>query len=190
MFSPKGQDYGSFGFAFTITRALQAICLICILSMSANFIAEINSVDTAPPSVIIATLSIVVIVVVFLLIGYLLYLELQLSFLLATAFDAAALIALIVVSVKVGTPLSYLECPALPNVGVTSAFVESTVGNFSKANYYFWVGASKTACYEMKAIWGFSMALCVLFFFSGIINMCIWKKNKLVASKRDLEYQG
>lgn len=132
----------------------------------------------------------VVIVVVFLLIGYLLYLELQLSFLLATAFDTAALIALIVVSVKVGTPLSYLECPALPNVGVTSAFVESAVGNFSKANYYFWVGASKTACYEMKAIWGFSMALCVLFFFSGIINMCIWKKNKLVALKGDLEYQG
>ncbi|KAK6613273.1 hypothetical protein H4I95_01617 [Botrytis cinerea] len=174
MFSPKGQDYGSFGFAFTITRALQAICLICILSMSANFIAEINSVDTAPHQ---SSLQLsVVIVVVFLLIGYLLYLELQLSFLLATAFDTAALIALIVVSVKVGTPLSYLECPALPNVGVTSAFVESAVGNFSKANYYFWVGASKTACYEMKAIWG--LAWHFAYYFSSVaLSTCAYGKR-------------
>lgn len=61
MYSPKGKEekYGTFGFAFTITRALQALCLICILGMSANFIGEINAVDTAPPSVLIATLSIV-----------------------------------------------------------------------------------------------------------------------------------
>ncbi|KAB8304473.1 hypothetical protein EYC80_003866 [Monilinia laxa] len=182
MYSPKGKEekYGTFGFAFTITRALQAVCLICILGISANFIGEINAVYTAPPSVLIATLSIDIILIVCLVIMYLLYLEEQLPFLIATGFDSAALIALIIVSVKVGLPLSYLDCPALANTGVTSAFVQSAVGNFSKinVNYYFWVGASKTACYEMKAVWGFSIALCVLFFFSGIINLCIWKKNK------------
>ncbi|KAI9648399.1 hypothetical protein NHQ30_003032 [Ciborinia camelliae] len=192
MFHPQGkkQEYGTFGFAFAITRILQFICLICILSIDANFIGEINAVDTQPPSVLIATLSVVVVVAVCLVIMYLLYLEEQLPFLIATGFDSAALIALIVISVKVGKPLSYLDCPALANVGVTSAFVESAVGNFSKANYYFWVGASKTACYEMKAIWGFSMALCVLFFFSGIINLCIWEKKKLVLPKDVEAYKG
>ncbi|RAL68155.1 hypothetical protein DID88_008865 [Monilinia fructigena] len=168
MYSPKGKEekYGTFGFAFTITRALQAF--------------------------LIATLSIDVILIVCLVIMHLLYLEEQLPFLIATGFDSAALIALIIVSVKVGLPLSYLNCPALANTGVTSAFVHSAVGNFSKVNvnYYFWVGASKTACYQMKAIWGFSMALCVLFFFSGSINLCIWKKNKLVSPKDVEAYQG
>lgn len=61
LYSPKGKEaiYGSYGFAFTITRILQAVCLICVLGMSANFIAEINSVDTKPPPILVATLSIV-----------------------------------------------------------------------------------------------------------------------------------
>lgn len=193
MFAPKNREsiYGTFAFAFTITRVLQAICLICILGMSANFIGEINAADTAPPEVLIGTLSVVVIAIIYIGVSYLLYLEEQISFLISTACDSLALIGLIVVSVKVGTPLSYLDCPALPNVGVTSTFVESAVGNFSKANYYYWVNASKTACYEMKAIWGFSMALCVLFFFSGIVNICIWHKLKQFVPRKDvLEYQG
>lgn len=209
MLYPKDRKdlYGTFGFAWAVTRFLQAICLIAILGMSANFIGEINAVDTQPPSVVIATLCVVskdysklplshhinfnqvVILIVSLVVIYLLYLETELDFLYTTGFDLPALIALVVVSVKLGLPLSYLDCPALADVGVTSAFVESAVGNFAKKHvtYYFWIGASKTACYEMKAIWGFSMALCVLFFFSGIMNICLWKKTQLVLKEKDVE---
>ncbi|ESZ98083.1 hypothetical protein SBOR_1539 [Sclerotinia borealis F-4128] len=193
MFVPKDRkkEYGTLGFAFGITRALQTLCLILILILSAIFIAEINAADTAPPGVIIATLSIVVITIVCLATIYLLYLDTHLHFLIAAGLDSAALIALIVVSITIGKPLSYLDCPALANVGVTSAFVDSAVDNFSKANSYFWLGASKRSCYEMKAIWGFSLALCVLFFFSGIIDVCLWKiEKKFVPQKDGLSYSG
>jgi len=177
-------NYGSLGFSFTITRALQAVCLICILGMAANFIGEINAVDQAPPQVLIGTLSVVVIAIIYLAVSYLLYFESMLPFLISTACDSLVLIGLIVVAVTVGKPLSYLDCPALDNVGVTAAFVESAIDNISKVNYYFWVGASKTACYEMKAIWGFSIALCVLFAFSSIISVCMWKKQKMFVQQK------
>lgn len=117
------------------------------------------------------------------------YLENSLNFLVATGSDSVVLITLIVIAVKIGTPISYLDCPALPDVGVTSAFVASVFQNSSNINatYFFWAGASKTACYELKSIWGFSMALCVLFFFSGIINMCIWQKEKKLVAPKDIE---
>jgi hypothetical protein len=92
--------------------------------------------------------------------------------------DSALLIAVIVVAVTTGKPLSYLDCRALPSKGVTSAFLTSVGQNMSKVNYWVWAGASKTTCYEMKAIWGLSIALCILFAFSGVCAIFMWKKQK------------
>ena len=54
-----GPDYGALGATFKITRLLQAISMIAIIGMAANFIAEMVSANTAPPNVLIGTLSVV-----------------------------------------------------------------------------------------------------------------------------------
>jgi hypothetical protein len=57
----------------------------------------------------------------------------------------------------------------------------------SKVNYWVWAGASKTTCYEMKAIWGLSIALCILFAFSGVISACLWRRQMVFAPAKDVE---
>lgn len=57
MSQPYG--HGALGAAFTATRGMQAVSLICMIGMTANFISEIVGSDQKPPSVLIGTLSVV-----------------------------------------------------------------------------------------------------------------------------------
>lgn len=95
-----------------------------------------------------------------------LYLDSILPFLVSTGIDSLFLIALIVVSVVVGRPLSYLNCQNLDkNSNATSSAYDftSALGNSlnksGKVNYTQWIGTSKSTCLEMKSIWGLSIAL-------------------------------
>lgn len=54
-----GPDYGALGATFKVTRAMQAASMIAVIGMTANFIAEMVTAQLTPPSVLIATLSIV-----------------------------------------------------------------------------------------------------------------------------------
>lgn len=111
------------------------------------------------------------------------YYDNQLPFLISFGLDSLLLIAVIVVAVTIGKPLSYLNCAALSNdEGSTIAFVDSVGKNMGKVDYYVWAGASSTICYETKAIWGLSIALCILFAFSCIVSICLWKRQKMAAS--------
>ena len=80
--------------------------------------------------------------------------------------DGLVLIALIVVAAVVGKPLAYLDCKVIGSSSVS----ESTSQLGAELNdqlhnqggsliYSNWIGANKTTCYEMKAIWGLSIAL-------------------------------
>lgn len=92
---------------------------------------------------------------------------------------------MIVVAVTVGKPLSYLDCAALPSSSVsssTASFLDSVGANMARVNYWVWAGASKTTCFEMKSIWGLSIALCILFAFSATCTACLWKKQRDVAA--------
>jgi hypothetical protein len=55
-----------------------------------------------------------------------------------------------------------------------------------KVDYFVWAGANKLICYEMKAIWGLSIALCILFAFTSIVSVCLWKRTRM-APRGDLE---
>ena len=54
-----GPDYGALGATFKIARILQAVSMIAIIGMTANFIAEMVSSNVTPPDVLIGTLSVV-----------------------------------------------------------------------------------------------------------------------------------
>ena len=54
-----GPHYGALGATFKITRILQAVSLITIIGMSANFISEMVNNNSTPPKVLVGTLSVV-----------------------------------------------------------------------------------------------------------------------------------
>ena len=54
-----GPDYGALGATFKIVRVLQAISMIAMIGMTANFISQMVSSNQTPPDVLIGTLSVV-----------------------------------------------------------------------------------------------------------------------------------
>lgn len=51
---------------FTVMRGMQAVSLISIIGMTANFIADMVANNTVPPSVLVGTLSVVSSLTIFL----------------------------------------------------------------------------------------------------------------------------
>lgn len=51
--------YGVLGVTFKINRILQAICLIAIIGMTANFISQMVQNNATPPKVLVGTISVV-----------------------------------------------------------------------------------------------------------------------------------
>ena len=90
-----------------------------------------------------------------------------LPFLINTGMDGLLLIAVIVVAVTVGKPLSYLNCKDVgkPDSDNSSAYaMAATLGHYldkegGKIDYSHWIGVNKSTCLEMKSIWGLSIGL-------------------------------
>ncbi|KAE9574867.1 hypothetical protein CGCF415_v004974 [Colletotrichum fructicola] len=187
---PSAPQLGALGHTFTAMRAMQFASLIAIIGMTSNFISEINAADASSPSVLIGTLVVSCIATLYIVISYILYYDSLLPLLLATALDSTLLVAVIVVACTLGKPLSYLNCAALPSSGSTATFMTSVIANSgasSTLNYFIWVGADQRTCYAVKAVWGLSIALCVLFAFSAITAVCLWRRLKVVSAPKDIE---
>ncbi|KAJ5481124.1 hypothetical protein N7539_007018 [Penicillium diatomitis] len=159
--------YGALGATFQLARLFQTCSLIAIIGMTANFIASIVNNNATPPDVLIGTISVTSIAVIYCIITGILYFDDILPFLPCAILDLGLLIALIVVAVIMGKPLSYLQCSGLSSLGFQDATVyafasrlSNVVASFSgKIDFASWIGASKTICLETKAIWGLSIAL-------------------------------
>ncbi|GKT42959.1 uncharacterized protein ColSpa_03140 [Colletotrichum spaethianum] len=191
---------GALGHTFTAMRAMQFASLVAIIGMVSNFISEINGADAQSPQVLVGTLVINTTNILkkkglhrVPLHHHHLHplLRQHAPLLIATAADSALLIAVIVVACLLGKPLSYLNCAALPKSGSTASFMASVTANIntgSALNYFIWVGADQRTCYAIKAVWGLSIALCVLFAFSAITAVCLWRRIKLApAAVKDIE---
>lgn len=176
---------GALGGTFKIVRILQVVSLIAIIGMAANFISEMVSNNNAPSDVLVGTLSVVCIwsedsqfdsnadlmiqtciAVLYCVITYILYIDNLLPYLIITGLDSILLIAVVVVAVVVGKPLSYLDCKVIGTSSVAeSAYQLSTElkqslhNNGGMIKYSNWIGATRSTCYQMKAIWGLSIAL-------------------------------
>jgi len=179
---------GALGMAFVVTRGSQMACLIAIIGMTANFIADMVSKSVTPPNVLVGTLSVTCIATIYCFITYILYHDSILPFLVNTTIDGLLLIAVIVVAVTVGKPLSYLNCTAIgstPAIDETPYEFATTLGsNLNKEaindalGRNVWMGTAKSTCLEMKAIWGLSIALCILFAFSALCTALLWRRTK------------
>ncbi|KAJ5557998.1 hypothetical protein N7535_009491 [Penicillium sp. DV-2018c] len=187
-----GPHYGALGATFQLARLFQACSLIAIIGMTAKFISLIVSNNATPPNLLVGMISVTSIAVIYCLITAILYLDDILPFLIISILDTALLIALIVVTVLVGKPLSYLKCTSLAQLNDKDATIYAFASRLSsyiadmsgRIDYVSWIGASRAICIETKAIWGLSIALCILFFSSAICSVFLWQiKKKAVAAK-------
>lgn len=119
------------------------------------------------------------------------YAEANLGLLIFTATDFLLLLAFVIVSVVLGKPLSFLNClvvdnkDAAANAQSAADFTQALAANIGKAGSTLglgnWAGASRTNCYQTKAIWGLSIALAILFTCSTVILPTLWFKAKKAA---------
>lgn len=79
--------------------------------------------------------------------------------------DMTLMVALVVIAIVVGKPLSYLNCNSVGSSDGGSAYALTSVlmSNLNKEGgkigYSTWIGASKTNCLETKSIWGLIISL-------------------------------
>ncbi|PFH62803.1 hypothetical protein XA68_11815 [Ophiocordyceps unilateralis] len=169
---------GALGLTFTAMRGMQAVALIAIIGLTSNFISEMVTAGYVAPSALVGTLVVACFAAVYTIITYILYWDSLLPLLISTAADGLCLIGVIAVACVVGKPVSYLSCPKLPDSGNMATFIDSLFRNLSREHVYEWVNPDKTACFEIKAVWGLSICLCILYFMSAVASICLWKRLK------------
>ncbi|KAL2163285.1 hypothetical protein VTH06DRAFT_5341 [Thermothelomyces fergusii] len=165
------------GVTFTIMRACEFASLITVIGLCANFMNQIAATEREAPAELVGTLTVEVTAVIYVMITCILYYDNMLPLVVAGVLDGALLIASVVVAALVGKPLAALDCSALPSpVPAIATFFSSSpsahpiraTGIVQSLPYPTFVALDQPTCYEIKAVWGLSIAQCVLFAFSGL----------------------
>ncbi|KAI0975260.1 hypothetical protein F4678DRAFT_321561 [Xylaria arbuscula] len=181
----QAPQLGALGVSFTALRALQFLALVTIVGLTANFINEFTSSQRDVPDVLVGTVTVTSISTLYVVISYILYYDGMLPLLISGGLDFSLLIALIVVAVTIGKPLSTLQCDVLPeSVSMASTFVTYVTGRrrsyesaAAKYNSYLaLITTDQPNCYEIKAVWGLGIALSVLFAFSALVCVGLWHR--------------
>lgn len=136
-------------------------------------------------------------------ITYILYYDNMLPLLFTAILDGMLLIASIVVAALIGKPLSMLNCAVLPAQTSTSLtttnlslpFPVRTTSIAKTLSYFTFVAVDKPTCYEIKAVWGLAISLCVLFAFSSLVCVGLWQRVRrestaIAAGNKDSDIEG
>lgn len=94
--------------------------------------------------------------------------------------DSLVLIAVIVVAVTIGKPLSYLDCKVIGQVSgasssayaFTTALGDSLNQEGGNTDYSHWIGGTKSTCLQTKSVWGLSIALWYVSYLFMMVNVC------------------
>ncbi|KAI5780117.1 hypothetical protein EDC01DRAFT_287185 [Geopyxis carbonaria] len=125
-------NHGAMGLAFLACRALQFLCLVVVMGMTARFIGSIVDDSQQPPQPLIGVLSVVCFAILYTIITIILYWDLQLPLLATAAFDGLFFIALMVTSIIIGKPLSYISCKAVGHTAGAGQIVNSVASNLNQ----------------------------------------------------------
>ncbi|KAI1361193.1 hypothetical protein F5Y08DRAFT_348154 [Xylaria arbuscula] len=195
----QSPQLGALGVTFTALRAAQFLSLVTVVGLTANFINEFASSQREVPDVLVGTVTVTSISTLYVAISYILYYDGMLPLLIAGGLDFSLLVALIVVAVTIGKPLSMLQCELLPEPASSKAesFVTYITGrSYSSAaarynSYLALITTDQPHCYEIKAVWGLGIALSVLFAFSALVCVGLWQRirraNAAAAPPKDVE---
>ncbi|KAK4148901.1 hypothetical protein C8A00DRAFT_38513 [Chaetomidium leptoderma] len=196
----QAPQLGAMGATFSVMRACQFASLIAVIGLCANFINGIATAEHSPPAELIGTLTVAVTAVIYVVITYILYYDNMLPLLATGILDSLLLIASIVVASLIGKPLSGLNCAGLPassSLTATTFFVSTSspirASVITKTlSYFTFVTLDQPTCYEIKAVWGLSIALCAVFAFSALVCIGLWYRIRRDAApagnpKEDME---
>lgn len=192
---------------FFMSRALQLVCFIGIISITASFISDIVSSNHVAPTEIIATIAVVsrsilrsrrpistktntdqtsIAALYCLLTIPFFWSDANKGLLVMTGIDFLLLLAFVIIAVVLGKPLTTLNCPLiasdlthLPQISDAFDFTQSLSSNVNKySNFISWSGATKGNCLASKAAWGLCIALCLLFFTTTMVLPALFAKKK------------
>ncbi|KAI0170006.1 hypothetical protein GGR52DRAFT_491670 [Hypoxylon sp. FL1284] len=191
----QAPQQGALGVTFTAFRAMQLVSLIVIIGITANFINEVVTSERDAPDVLVGTLVVGSIASLYVSISYILYYDCILPLLIAGGVDVMLLVGAIVVAVTIGKPLTLLKCEMLPQPRAPTATFTMSIETRDYAaaaarynNYLALIMTDQPHCYEVKAVWGLSIALCVLFAFSAAVCIGLWRRAKAMAAPpKDIE---
>jgi hypothetical protein len=95
------------------------------------------------------------------------YHDTHIPYLATFGVDVVFLIPFVVFAIILGQPLSITTCSDLPvNASHVALPISSLAGQ--PVSYVVFSGAGQTTCYELMAVWGLMIALCILFAVSSI----------------------
>ncbi|CAP62185.1 uncharacterized protein PODANS_5_12780, partial [Podospora anserina S mat+] len=188
----QAPQLGALGVTFTVMRASQFACLISVIGLCANFINEIATAEHSPPSELVGALTLAVTAMIYVIITYILYYDNMLSMLTTAGLDSLLLVASIVVASLIGKPLSMLNCAALPSsewsAGLFSSAPSPIKSIITKTvSYISFVLLDQTTCYQIKAVWGLCITICLLFAFSALACLGLWQRIRRETKNKDIE---
>ncbi|RPA77770.1 hypothetical protein BJ508DRAFT_164676 [Ascobolus immersus RN42] len=103
-------SHGILGKAYTFTRLLQIAVLITTIGLTAKFISQMIEATTFPPAAFVAILAISCLSLIYTVITLILYFDNTLPLLVTCVSDLALTATLLVLSILIGKPLSFLSC--------------------------------------------------------------------------------
>ncbi|KAF2840892.1 hypothetical protein M501DRAFT_1010086 [Patellaria atrata CBS 101060] len=188
---PSIPSYGAapLSATFLIVRVLALISMVTIVGLMSDFVSKMVTSNKEPPKEVVGALSVTCIATLYTLVSISFYwAQANLGLLVMAGLDGLILIAWIVVAVSLGKPLSYLNCYVIGDASAAAdaqaayAFAASITDNInvsgSKSQWELLASTTKTNCFESKAAWGLSIALCILFTTSCALLPTLFMKNK------------
>ncbi|KAH8882524.1 hypothetical protein GQ53DRAFT_700707, partial [Thozetella sp. PMI_491] len=165
------RDHGYYGYAFAGSRVITAVALVPIIGLVGNFISVITKTKHTPPGELTGTLVVTCIAFLWTVLSFTAYDNSHIPYLVTCVVDTLFLIPYITIAAILGGPLSITTCSDLSN-DVGAVLLPLPQG--SSVSYLTFTGAGQTVCYELQAVWGLNIALCILFSISAISAGFLW----------------
>jgi len=167
---------------FLAARVFQLMFLIVIIGLTANFINGMVMANHDPSQEIVGALTITAITTLYTLVSISFYwASAQMGLFVMAVADFFIFIAFVIVSVSVGRPVSNLNCYyRFQNLSgdVLTNLQDNWNKKGSTLNLQYWSGMNKSNCFETKAIWGFCIALTILYATTAILLPTLHFKQK------------
>jgi len=167
---------------FLVCRGLQLMFLIIMIGLTSNFVNGMVMANHNPSREIVGALVITSLATLYTLVSISFYwASANIGMFVMAAFDFLIFIAFTVVSVSIGKPIAPLNC-YYPFQSFGGDVLQNIQDNINKSGSMLslqaWSGMTKSNCFETKAIWGFCIALTILYFTTAALLPTLHYKNK------------
>ncbi|CAK7245161.1 MAG: hypothetical protein STHCBS139747_006730 [Sporothrix thermara] len=170
------RDLGYYGYTLLAVRPLQTIAIAAVVGMTASFVSQDAHAHLAAPSQVVGTLVISSIALLWTLLSATAHVDAYIPYWITACLDLLFTVPFIVGAAVLGGPLGGFSCSVLPNTSNSDLLAIQTKAATatSPAAYILFVGDNQATCYQIMAVWGLAIALCVMFVVTGLAAMLLF----------------